>query len=131
MSSLFAAVFLACACLAASQGLGGFGGWQTQDPQSDELYLELAHNAVSSQAAGQEYYDTVVELLEVQTQVVAGTNYKVKFVAAPSNCKVGVHQYSKERCLPKSEAPTKVCVARFSEDLRGRERFLFSYSCDA
>ncbi|XP_064469436.1 cystatin-2-like [Ornithodoros turicata] len=127
MSPLFAVFLLGCASMAASQVPGG---WNVKDPLSDSLYLELAHLAVSSQVEGKQYYDTVVELLEVQTQVVAGSNYRLKLVAAPSTCEVGVHQYSRERCTPQSDAPTKVCVAEFYHGFSG-EPSLTSYSCEA
>ncbi|XP_064469434.1 cystatin-2-like [Ornithodoros turicata] len=129
MSPLFAVFLLGCASMAASQ-LPVRGGWRVRDPQSDSFYLELAHLAVSSQVEGKQYYDTVVELLEVQTQTVAGTNYKLKLVAAPSNCKVGVHDYSSERCRPQNHATTKVCVAQLYHGLSGGPS-LTSYSCDA
>ncbi|XP_064469442.1 cystatin-2-like [Ornithodoros turicata] len=127
MSPLFAVFLLGCASMALCQIPGGFN---VQDPQSNSLYLELAHLAVSSQVEGKQYYDTVVELLEVQTQVVAGFNYRLKVLTAPSNCQIGVHQYSKERCTPQSSAPTKVCVAEFFHGLSS-EPSLTSYSCDA
>lgn len=67
------AVFLVCVVLAAagsaSRSKGALvGGWKTQDPTNPK-FENLAHYAVSTQVEGREYYDTVLELLEVQTQV--------------------------------------------------------------
>ncbi|CAN7938765.1 unnamed protein product, partial [Ixodes hexagonus] len=76
------------------------GGWGARNPDSNPKYTELAHYAVSSQAADQAYYDTVLKLLEVEVQVVAGMNYRLKFTTAATNCKVGVDEYSSERCKP-------------------------------
>ncbi|XP_064472100.1 cystatin-2-like [Ornithodoros turicata] len=132
MPPLSAVVLLGCACLAMSQAT--VGGWQKQDRVSQKLYMSLADYVVSRQTEGLQYYDVVVDLLEVQTQVVAGINYKVKVLVAPTDCEVGVHEYSRERCHPQKGAPTKVCVVQFKEGLpRSPDAGLSftSYSCEA
>lgn len=45
------------------------GGWTTQAVNGSPKYDELAHYAVSSQTRGLEYFDTVLQLLKVETQV--------------------------------------------------------------
>ncbi|KAH9374992.1 hypothetical protein HPB48_019411 [Haemaphysalis longicornis] len=45
------------------------GGWRDQDPQSSPKYKKLAHFAVSQHVEGLENYDTVLDLIKVETQV--------------------------------------------------------------
>uniref|UniRef100_L7LS14 Putative tick salivary cystatin n=1 Tax=Rhipicephalus pulchellus TaxID=72859 RepID=L7LS14_RHIPC len=76
------------------------GGWTEQNPQGSPKYLKLAHYAVSTQTEGRTVYDTVVNLTNVATQVVAGVNYNLTFTTAPTNCRIGQEQYSATQCLP-------------------------------
>lgn len=76
------------------------GGWQQQNPNGDPKYLQLAHFAVSTQTANGTRYNTVVKLTAVATQVVAGVNYKLSFLTAPSNCTVGRDVYAAQQCVP-------------------------------
>uniref|UniRef100_L7LU11 Putative tick salivary cystatin n=1 Tax=Rhipicephalus pulchellus TaxID=72859 RepID=L7LU11_RHIPC len=76
------------------------GGWTEQNPQGSPKYLQLAHYAVSTQTEGRTVYDTVVNLTNVATQVVAGVNYHLTFTTAPTNCRIGQVQYSATHCLP-------------------------------
>ncbi|KAM7288483.1 salivary cystatin-L2-like [Ixodes scapularis] len=105
------------------------GGWRSRDVYSDPAYAELAHYAVSSQAGDSEFYDTVLELLEVETQVVAGMNYRLKFSTAETACKVGVDEYSRERCLPKVNLPKATCTAVVYERPWQNHREVTSYEC--
>ncbi|KAG0441307.1 hypothetical protein HPB47_015991 [Ixodes persulcatus] len=73
------AVLLSLAVCGTLAGRSLPGGWRTRDPHSNPKFAELAHYAVSSQAGDSEFYDTVLELLAVQTQVVAGMNYRLRF----------------------------------------------------
>uniref|UniRef100_C9W1H5 Secreted cystatin n=1 Tax=Rhipicephalus sanguineus TaxID=34632 RepID=C9W1H5_RHISA len=74
------------------------GGWRKQDPDKNSKYLPFAHYAVSTQTQGLKHYNTVVRLLEVKTQVVAGINYKLIFTTAPTNCVIGKVHYSPHVC---------------------------------
>ncbi|XP_070377366.1 cystatin-2-like [Dermacentor albipictus] len=76
------------------------GGWTEQNPQGDPKYIKLAHYAVSTQTADREVYDTVVDLISVATQVVAGVNYNLTFTTAPTACNIGQVDYSVEECVP-------------------------------
>uniref|UniRef100_L7LRA7 Putative tick salivary cystatin n=1 Tax=Rhipicephalus pulchellus TaxID=72859 RepID=L7LRA7_RHIPC len=76
------------------------GGWRKQDPQRNVGYLQLAHYAVATQTKGLKNYRTVIRLLEVATQVVAGVNYRLKFTTAPTNCVIGRLKYSPHVCKP-------------------------------
>lgn len=58
--------------LACCTGSSMPGGWTEQAPESNPEYLKLAHFAVSQQTSGRRYYDTVLELLRVETQVSVG-----------------------------------------------------------
>ncbi|XP_075722629.1 cystatin-2 [Rhipicephalus microplus] len=79
------------------------GGWRKQDPHHNAGYLQLAHYVASSQTHGLKNYNTVVRLLEVSTQVVAGLNYRLIFTIAPTNCVIGRGEYSPHVCRPVSE----------------------------
>lgn len=76
------------------------GGWEPQNPQGDPKYLQLSHYAVSTQKANRTHYDTVVNLTAVATQIVAGVNYKLSFLTAPSNCTIGHDVYTAQQCVP-------------------------------
>ncbi|KAH7995916.1 hypothetical protein HPB51_026435 [Rhipicephalus microplus] len=76
------------------------GGWTEQNPQGSPKYLKLAHYAVSTQTEGETVYNTVLNLTNVATQVVAGVNYNLTFTTAPTNCRVGQVQYSATQCPP-------------------------------
>uniref|UniRef100_A0A224Y5J3 Cystatin n=1 Tax=Rhipicephalus zambeziensis TaxID=60191 RepID=A0A224Y5J3_9ACAR len=76
------------------------GGWRKQDPYRNVGYLQLAHYAVHTQTHGLRNYNTVVRLLEVWTQVVAGVNYRLQFTIAPTNCVIGRVEYSPLACPP-------------------------------
>ncbi|KAH7972654.1 hypothetical protein HPB52_014788 [Rhipicephalus sanguineus] len=95
-------VVLLDSCYADSPPLGG---WTEHDPQGDPGYLILAHYAVSQQTKGKKMYDTVVKVIRVSTQIVNGFNYKIKFVAAQSNCKIGRDQYDAWKCPPVKPCP--------------------------
>ncbi|KAL3194055.1 hypothetical protein MRX96_001962 [Rhipicephalus microplus] len=76
------------------------GGWTEQNPQGSPKYLKLAHYAVSTQTEGETVYNTVVNLTNVATQVVAGVNYNLTFTTAPTSCRIGQVQYSATQCPP-------------------------------
>nr|AQN67694.1 cystatin JpIpcys2c [Ixodes persulcatus] len=123
------AVLLSLAVCGTLAGRSLPSGWRTMDPHSNPKYAELAHYAVSSQAGDSEFYDTVLELLAVQTEVVAGMNYRLKFSTAESSCKVGVDEYSRERCTPKVSPPKAICTAVVYERAWQNHREVTSYKC--
>ncbi|EEC11253.1 cystatin-2 precursor, putative, partial [Ixodes scapularis] len=84
------------------------GGWKTQD-LTNPKFENLAHYAVSTQVEGREYYDTVLGILEVKTQIVDGVMFMLKFTTTQSTCKIeaGV-EYSKLNCHPRT---SKVVLA--------------------
>uniref|UniRef100_A0A4D5RM30 Putative cystatin iscys1 n=1 Tax=Ixodes scapularis TaxID=6945 RepID=A0A4D5RM30_IXOSC len=136
MAFFKAAVFLVCVVLAAAGSASRskralVGGWKTQDPTNPK-FENLAHYAVSTQVEGREYYDTVLELLEVQTQIVAGVNYKLKFTTTQSTCKIetGV-EYSKELCQPKTNKVEAVCTAVIYTVPWQNIKRVLSYHCEA
>lgn len=75
------------------------GGWRKQDPHRKK-YLHFAHYAVSKQTTALSTYNTVVRVLDVKSQVVAGVNYKLTFTTAPTNCFIGKVHYSPNLCTP-------------------------------
>nr|XP_054928375.1 cystatin-1-like isoform X6 [Dermacentor andersoni] len=85
-----------CSCATSAM----VGGWRKQDPRRNTDYLRLANYAVSTQTRGLKDYHTVVRLLQVMTQVVAGVNYKLIFTTAPSNCVIGKVPYIPHVCTP-------------------------------
>ncbi|XP_064484013.1 cystatin-2-like [Ornithodoros turicata] len=113
-----------------SQGSSMPGGWTKQDPKADARFLELAHFATSSQTEGLQYYNTVVELVEVETQVVAGMNYKLKMAIAPSTCKIGEVQYSVQECVAQEGQPQSMCVAVVYDVPWQKQTSVTSFKCE-
>nr|3L0R_A Chain A, Cystatin-2 [Ornithodoros moubata]3L0R_B Chain B, Cystatin-2 [Ornithodoros moubata] len=105
------------------------GGWTRQDP-TEARFLELAHFATSSQTEGREFYDTVVTVKEVETQVVAGMNYKLTIEISPSVCKIGEVQYSAEQCVPKDAQQKSTCVAVIYHVPWQNQKSVTSYRCE-
>nr|XP_050037667.1 salivary cystatin-L-like [Dermacentor andersoni] len=122
------ALFVVFQCCAADPVL--VGGWTRQNVGDNALFEELAHFAVSRQVGDREFFDTVLELVDVQTQVVAGTNYRIKFKTAESTCRV-TETYSKELCLPKSREEVKdTCSAVIYDVPWLNERSVSSFTCE-
>ncbi|XP_077551706.1 cystatin-2-like [Haemaphysalis longicornis] len=93
----------------------GFGAYVEQDPNSNPKYLELASLAVAQRIEGLEYYDTVLDLTRVLTQLVEGMNYRLTFTIAPSVCKIGQVEYTRERCPPTTTEAKATCTAKIYE----------------
>lgn len=87
------------------------GGWIDQNPSSNPIYLEMAAFAAAQNPMGLDYYDAVLDLRKVQTQIVSGINYRLTFSVAQSNCKIGEVEYTKERCTPTTRVPQNLCEA--------------------
>ncbi|XP_077524192.1 cystatin-2-like [Amblyomma americanum] len=104
------------------------GGWTRQEPRSNPKYVDLAHYAISQQREGRKIYDTLVNLTEVYTQVVAGVNYRLVFTTAPSNCTIGKDTYSAQRCVPVEEVNGR-CTAVVYEVPWTNTTGLTSYAC--
>nr|ANA67893.1 cystatin [Haemaphysalis flava] len=104
------------------------GGWTQQDPSSNAKYLHLAHFAISQQTNGLNVYHTVLKLVKVETQVVAGINYKVTFETAPTNCPIS-EEYSSEKCKPTTDTPAATCIAIVYERPWENYRELTSFTC--
>lgn len=68
LTAIMAAVFVAVPC-SAEDHIPTFGGFQRKNVGDNPIYEELAHFAISKQVANREFFDTVLELLEVDTQV--------------------------------------------------------------
>ncbi|KAL1474441.1 hypothetical protein MTO96_020851 [Rhipicephalus appendiculatus] len=63
----FAVLIVICLFGAAQSAL--VGGWHRHSVGDNALFEELAHFAVSRQVGDREYFDTVLELVDVETQV--------------------------------------------------------------
>ncbi|KAK8777939.1 hypothetical protein V5799_020720 [Amblyomma americanum] len=111
------------------QGQKLIGGWLEQDPSSDPKYLQLAHFAIAQETTGLTYYHTVLRLLKVETQIVAGVNYKLIFETAPTNCKVSDGPYSSERCQPTSNQASAACTAIIYERPWDNFKAVTSFRC--
>nr|XP_050037681.2 salivary cystatin-L2-like [Dermacentor andersoni] len=126
MAVVLFAAFLCC----ASETPTIKGGWSRKSVGEDAIFEEVAHYAISQQVSGREFFDTVLELLEVETQTVAGTNYRIKFNIAESTCRV-TEVYSKEACLPKSRTAVKAtCTAVVYDVPWLNERSVSSFDCE-
>ncbi|CAN7945391.1 unnamed protein product, partial [Ixodes hexagonus] len=83
-----------------------YGGYSEKDHHADPRYLEVAHFATqtwSAQQPGKTHFDTVTELVKAESQVVAGTNYRLTLKVAESVCELTA-TYTKEACTPKPDA---------------------------
>ncbi|XP_050037670.2 cystatin-2-like isoform X2 [Dermacentor andersoni] len=118
------------AIIACSEGqIPVLGGWQKHNVGDDAIYEELAHFAISKQVGNRQFYDTVLGLVDVESQTVAGTNYRIKFNITESTCRV-TEAYSKTTCVPKSRETVKdVCTAHITVSLKN-ERSLNSFTCE-
>nr|WGH08198.1 type 2 cystatin protein 2 [Haemaphysalis doenitzi] len=105
------------------------GGWHRRNDTSHPRYHELAHFAVAKNVRGLEFFDTVLEITEVQTQVVAGTNYRITFKTAESTCPV-TETYTRELCRPKSEEVRAICTTEIYDVPWLNETSVTSYTCD-
>ncbi|KAH9374706.1 hypothetical protein HPB48_003536 [Haemaphysalis longicornis] len=63
------ALVAACLFLCCCAQLGVPGGWHKKTNTDDEHYHKLAHLAISQQVQGREFYDTVLKVTDVETQV--------------------------------------------------------------
>ncbi|XP_037499434.1 salivary cystatin-L2-like [Rhipicephalus sanguineus] len=123
------ATFAVIACSAEEQ-IPVLGGWQKHNVSDDAIYEELAHFAVSKQVANREFFDTVLEIVDVESQTVAGTNYRIKFKITESTCPITA-AYNKATCLPKSRETIKdVCTAAITDVPWTKVRELTSFTCE-
>nr|WJQ78156.1 ricistatin [Ixodes ricinus]7PK4_B Chain B, Putative salivary cystatin [Ixodes ricinus] len=109
------------------------GGYRERpNHQEDPKYLELAHYATSTWSAqqpGKTPFDTVVEVLKVETQTVAGTNYRLTLKVAESTCEL-TSTYSKDACQPNANAAQRTCTTVIYQNLEG-EKSVSSFGCAA
>nr|QGW58124.1 cystatin [Haemaphysalis flava] len=117
--------FLLC-CFAEHKNLKG--GWRRQNQTSDEHYHSLAHFAVAKQVDGREFFDTVLEITDVETQTVAGTNYRITFKTTESTCLV-TETYSREHCRPKTQEVKDICTTVIYDVPWLNETSVTSYTC--
>ncbi|XP_075722093.1 cystatin-2-like [Rhipicephalus microplus] len=131
MSPLGIAMFVvATFFLCAAQSTSLKGGWKRKQVGEDAIFDELAHYAVSKQVSDREFFDTVLELVEVETQTVAGTNYRIKFKTAESRCRIG-EEYDKEVCLSRNRETVKdTCTAVVYDVPWLNECSLTSFNCE-
>lgn len=124
----FAVLIAICQFGAAQPGLPG--GWHRHSVGDNALFEELAHFAISRQVGDREYFDTVLELVDVESQVVAGTNYRIKFKVGESTCRV-TERYTKEACVPQSRETVKdTCTAVIYDVPWLNERSVSSFTCE-
>uniref|UniRef100_A0A0K8R3D7 Putative salivary cystatin n=1 Tax=Ixodes ricinus TaxID=34613 RepID=A0A0K8R3D7_IXORI len=109
LSSLYVSIDLLGGNGAATRG-HLLGGWTVQNASGNPKYLQLAHAVISNQTKAHDYYDTVLNLTAVETQVVAGVNYKLNFTTAKSICKTE-KVYRMECCLPEVKEAERNCTA--------------------
>ncbi|KAH6925370.1 hypothetical protein HPB50_004017 [Hyalomma asiaticum] len=105
------------------------GGWTTQQSSSNPKFRELAHFAVAQRTDGLQNYETVLELTKVETQVVAGVNYRLTFTTAATDCKIGEVDYSSERCPANNNQVKATCTAVVYERSWENFRSLTSLDC--
>nr|QBR53060.1 cystatin [Haemaphysalis flava] len=104
------------------------GGWHQQSEIGDERYNKLAHFAIAKQVEGREFFDTLLEITAVETQLVAGTNYRITFKTTESTCRV-TETYTKESCQPKTQEAKDTCTAVIYEVPWLNQTSLTSFTC--
>ncbi|CAN8031787.1 unnamed protein product [Ixodes persulcatus] len=128
-SSLSLVLLLGGVAVCTAQVLvGGFS--ERTDHQTNPKYLDLAHYATSTWSAqqpGKTHFDTVAELERVETQVVAGTNYRLTLKVVESVCEL-TSTYTKEACTPKENVAHRNCKTVIYENLQG-EKSVSSFDC--
>ncbi|CAN7984973.1 unnamed protein product [Ixodes pacificus] len=105
------------------------GVWRRHHPDVDPRYREWAHFAISSQVENKTNYDTLMTLISVESQVIAGVDYKLKMKVAESYCVIGNDSYSRERCHLKVDAPYMLCTAVVNYMPWEHRTSLKSYDC--
>lgn len=106
------------------------GGWSSKDPNGNPKYKELAQLALASRYSRKlKYYDTVLEMKKVETQLDSAKNYRLTFTIAPTSCKVNVVPYSAAACPPISNQAKGTCTALVSEFPGGRLRVAATMKC--
>nr|QBR53058.1 cystatin [Haemaphysalis flava] len=104
------------------------GGWHKKNDTTDQHYHDLAHFAVGKQTEGRDYFDTVLQITAVETQVVAGMNYRITFDAAESTCPV-TETYTRELCRPKTQEVKATCTTEIYDVPWLNETSVTSYIC--
>nr|AIY34386.1 cystatin 2c [Rhipicephalus microplus] len=105
------------------------GGWSTKEPSSSPKYKELAHFVVAQRVDGLQKYDTVLKLTKVETQIVAGVNYRLTFTITTTDCIIAEVEYNAERCPPKNNQAKATCTAVVYERPWENVRSLTSLRC--
>ncbi|KAH6926461.1 hypothetical protein HPB50_018721 [Hyalomma asiaticum] len=130
MAAAAVAALLVTCLLSVAEPTRLVGGWSRRNVGEDALFEELAHFAISKQVGDREYFDTVLEVVDVETQVVAGTNYRIKFKVGESTCRV-TETYTKEACVPQSRETVKdTCTAVIYDVPWLSERSVSSFTCE-
>uniref|UniRef100_G3MQC1 Cystatin domain-containing protein n=1 Tax=Amblyomma maculatum TaxID=34609 RepID=G3MQC1_AMBMU len=86
------------------------GGFYRRRVDADPIYNQMAHFAIAQHTAEHEYFDTVLDLFQVDVQSAAGFNYRLRFTTAESTC-LGAETYSPDICRPKKKEVKEVCTA--------------------
>ncbi|KAM7306416.1 putative cystatin [Ixodes scapularis] len=105
------------------------GVWRKHQPDMDPRYKEWAHFAISSQVEDRTNFDTLMNLMSVESQVIVGVDYKLKMKVAESDCVIGVDSYSRERCHLKVDVPYMLCTAVVNYRPWEHKTSLKSYNC--
>ncbi|XP_077523700.1 salivary cystatin-L2-like [Amblyomma americanum] len=112
---------------AEARDIGILGGYNTVNPYSDPKYYEMAMFALREQPQSVDgTYVTVLRLTDVQVQQVSGTNYKVAFETALTDC---VNSYIPNECWRVNKQPQQGCTAVIFEDLEAENWELTSLEC--
>uniref|UniRef100_A0A6M2E659 Putative tick cistatins 1 n=1 Tax=Amblyomma tuberculatum TaxID=48802 RepID=A0A6M2E659_9ACAR len=86
------------------------GGYYRRRVDADPIYSQMAHYAIAQHTAHHEYFDTLLDLFQVDVQSAAGFNYRLRFTTAESTCR-GAEFYSPSICRPKKKETKEVCTA--------------------
>ncbi|KAH7713321.1 cysteine protease inhibitor [Aphelenchoides avenae] len=95
------------------------GGWTDQKPD-DEHVKELAHKSVHkyNKESNDQHYAFPVKVLEAKSQVVAGSQYRIKILVGKSKCQknqVKHEEFDSKNCEETDENDRKVITATIWE----------------
>ncbi|XP_077523756.1 cystatin-2-like isoform X2 [Amblyomma americanum] len=85
------------------------GVWQTRGIRHDYNYLLMAQFALSQQK-NIRFYNSVLELKNVQTMEYLGKHYSIEFTIAPTYCNARI-KYNSDVCKPIINRPIGLCNA--------------------
>ncbi|KAK8773528.1 hypothetical protein V5799_011938 [Amblyomma americanum] len=132
MKPVHVLVFLISATLGLHYATGYLvGGWTEQNPWGNVKYLELAKFAIKQEQKKIKLSGryAALWLIKVQTQVVSGINYKIRFKIARRPCIKGGFSDSLQTCQHAKYYTVENCYATIYDQPWTKTRKVTSFRC--